>query len=171
MVSITFKSVKLEMRGRRMTAISMRAAVSPFPRKSSLSLRLSSSSMSICRYGATPTTSMPDFSSKIAMPGSRMVLSPRNLLMIRPLTIFFSSFSSRLTVPISCANTPPRSISPTRSTGAFAIFAMPILTISSSFRFTSAGLPAPSITMISFSVLSSLKAFITSGTSLCLKSK
>ena len=54
-------------------------------------------------------------------------------------------------VPASCANTPPRSISPTRSTGAFAIFAIPIFTISSVFRLISAGLPAPSITMISFS--------------------
>ena len=54
-------------------------------------------------------------------------------------------------IVISCAKTPPLSISPTRSTGAFAIFAIPIFTISSVFRLISAGLPAPSITMISFS--------------------
>ena len=148
MLSNGLKSVKLEIRGRRITARSI-AATSWFPQKRSV--RLSSSSTSMCRYGVTPTTGIPTRSSSISMPGSRMLLSPRNLLIIRPLMRARSSFSSNSTVPTSCANTPPRSISPTRSTGACAIFAMPIFTMSSDFRLISAGLPAPSITMISYS--------------------
>ena len=76
-------------------------------------------------------------------------LVPRNLLIIRPFTRAFSSSSKSIKVPKSCANTPPRSISPTRSTGASTSFASPILTISSDFRLISAGLPAPSITIMS----------------------
>ena len=149
------KSVKFEILGVRMTAISTRPILSsaPFPRFVMLkrSVRLSSSSISTCIYGVTPTTGMPPLSSNITIPGSRIVLSPRNLLMTSPFTRSFSSSSRSISVPRSWANTPPRSISPTRSTGASTIFASPIFTISSFFRLISAGLPAPSITMISFS--------------------
>ena len=122
-------------------------------------------------YGATPTTGILHFSSSIATPGSRIDLSPRNLLMIRPLIIFLSSSSRSSTVPYSCANTPPRSISPARSTGAFAIFAIPMLTRSSFLRLISAGLPAPSMTMISYSAARWSKASCTFGISCFLKAK
>src|SRR5574341_1084314 len=45
------------------------------------------------------------------------------------------------------AKSPPRSMSPTRSTGAFAIAATRMLARSRSFRFISTGLPAPSMTV------------------------
>ncbi len=47
-------------------------------------------------------------------------------------------------VPTSCAMTPPRSMSPTSTTGTSAARAKPILAMSAWRRFTSAGLPAPS---------------------------
>ena len=58
---------------------------------------------------------------------------------------------SKATVPYSWANTPPRSMSPARSTGASTSSARPMFTMSSSRRLISAGLPAPSMTMTSFS--------------------
>ena len=135
------------MRGRRITAMSMSAALS---RREKRSLKLSSSSTSKCRYGTTPKVGIWIISSSILSPGSKILTSPRNLLMIVPLIILFSSSSSSM-VPASAANTPPRSMSPTNSTGDRDIFAMPMLTISFSRRLISAGLPAPSMTMISFS--------------------
>ena len=50
------------------------------------------------------------------------------------------------------ANTPPLSMSPTSNTGELTSFAMPIFTISFSFKLISAGLPAPSITIMSYSL-------------------
>ena len=139
--------------------------------RSNLSVRLSSSSSSRFMYGVTPTTGICTFSSSISMPGSRIVLSPRNLLMIIPFTLFCSSSVSRIMVPVSCAKTPPRSMSPTRSTGALTSSAIPMLTISSCFRLISAGLPAPSMTMISLSLLKASNAFWISGTSVLLYAK
>ena len=66
---------------------------------------------------------------------------------------------------------PPRSISPTRSTGASTSFASPILTISSDFRLISAGLPAPSITIMSACFSNSEKASQIVGTSFFLYAK
>ena len=83
-------------------------------------------------------------------PGSSIFLSPRNLFITSPLTRLRSSSSNSMSVPASWANTPPRSISPTRSTGASTSAAMPIFTISSCLRLISAGLPAPSSTMTSY---------------------
>ena len=71
--------------------------------------------------------------------------------MMVPLTMERSSGSSRATVPYREANTPPRSMSPASSTGAPASLAMPMFTMSSDFRLISAGLPAPSRTMMSCS--------------------
>lgn len=71
-----------------------------------------------------------------------------------PLTRSRSFSGSSQTVPASDAKTPPRSISPTSSTGASTISAIPMLTISSAWRFISAGLPAPSITITSYSAAS-----------------
>ena len=101
-------------------------------------------------YGTTPTTGLPVMSSICRNPGSKIETSPRNLLMTRPLTIAFSSSSSSINVPASEAKTPPRSMSPTSSTGALASFAIPMLTMSSCLRLISAGLPAPSSTMMSY---------------------
>ena len=120
------------------------------PFLSNRSVRLSSSSMSRCRYGTTPQTGIPVLSSNIVSPGFRIPLSPRNLLMIVPLTRILSCSSRSSIVPTICANTPPRSISPARRTGASTISASPILTISFCFRLISAGLPAPSITITSY---------------------
>lgn len=139
-------SVKFEMRGNRITATSISACICV---SSKLDARESSSSISTSAYGTTPSTGLPARSSNIVIPGSKIFLSPRNLFTINPLIRSCSSGSKSITVPISCANTPPRSMSPTRSTGASAIFAIPIFTISSCFRLISAGLPAPSITMMS----------------------
>ena len=69
--------------------------------------------------------------------------------MISPFTKALSSGSKSSKVPTSEANAPPRSISAINNTGAFKYLAIRIFTISFAFKFTSAGLPAPSITIIS----------------------
>ena len=68
-----------------------------------------------------------------------------------PFTMARSPASRRATVPYREANTPPRSMSPASSTGARAIRAIPMFTMSSAFRLISAGLPAPSSTITSCS--------------------
>ena len=150
-----------------MTAIS----ISPSVFLSKRSVRLSSSSSCTSIYGTTPVTGTPPLSSSICIPGSRIVLSPRNLLIISPQTRFFSSSVKSISVPSSCAKTPPLSISPTSSTGASTICASPMFTISFSFRLISAGLPAPSITMISAYSSSFLNAFFISGMRVFLYAK
>ena len=102
------------------------------------------------------------------MPGSNILLSPRNLFMTNPLTRFLSFSSRSIIVPTSCANTPPRSISPTKSTGASTSSAIPIFTISSFLRLISAGLPAPSNTITSYALSSLSYACIISGISFFL---
>ena len=52
-------------------------------------------------------------------------------------------------VPTRLAKTPPRSMSPTMSTGAWASRATRMLARSRRMRLGSAGLPAPSITITS----------------------
>ncbi len=148
-----WKSVKLEIRGRR----TMRNLNSPSPplRTDNRPARLSSSSTSTFAYGITPTTGFFTSCSIISIPGSRIVLSPRNLLIISPFMRALSSSSKSTNVPASCAKTPPLSISPTRRTGASRSLAKPILTISFFFKLISAGLPAPSTTTISYSLSSS----------------
>ncbi|CAM5432087.1 hypothetical protein STANM309S_04967 [Streptomyces tanashiensis] len=47
-------------------------------------------------------------------------------------------------MPKNWAKTPPRSMSPTTTTGSFAARAMPMFTMSVRRRLISAGLPAPS---------------------------
>ena len=140
--------MKLEMRGRRTTAAS-----SGFParRAEKREDRLSSSSRSRSSQGTTPSTGTPVRASSWVRPGRRMSTSPRNLLMMVPFTMARSSGSSRATVPYREANTPPRSMSPASSTGAPASLAIPMFTMSSAFRLISAGLPAPSRTMTSYS--------------------
>ena len=151
------KSVKFEIFGNRITAILI--LVSPvlyfFSNRSD---KLSSSSNFTSMYGTTPHTFTPLFSSSISIPESRRLLSPRNLLIMSPFTLSFSEFSKSICVPRSWAKTPPLSISPTRRTLEFTSSAMPMLTISFSFKLISAGLPAPSITIISASSDSFRKA-------------
>ena len=154
----------MEMRGKRITAMSTAASCLASNRV----VRLSSSSREICMYGTTPTTGTPPRSSSIRIPGARMDTSPRNLLMINPFTRLRSDSSRRSCVPSSCANTPPRSISPAISTGAFKSSASPMFTISFSFKLISAGLPAPSITMMSACSSSLWYAARMSGTSFFL---
>ena len=69
--------------------------------------------------------------------------------MITPFTLARSASLSSIIVPRREANTPPRSMSPTRITGASAASAIAMLTISPSRRLISAGLPAPSMTTAS----------------------
>ena len=136
------------MRGKRITAISMSLRSVDFSKRS---VRLSSSSISTWVYGITPATGTLHRSSSVFRPGSSIARSPRNLLTIVPLMRSLSSFSNSATVPYNWANTPPRSISPTRRTGASTNLARPMFTMSSCFRLISAGLPAPSITIMSYS--------------------
>ena len=53
------------------------------------------------------------------------------------------------TVPCSAAKTPPRSMSPTTTTGSRAAVARPMLAMSSARRLISVGEPAPSQTTTS----------------------
>ena len=110
------------------------------------------SSSSISRFsiaGITPTTFLPVFSSMKVRAGSNNLISPRNLLITIPLMRSRSSGSSSSNVPTIDAMAPPRSMSAIKYTGACVILAMRMLTISLALRLTSAGLPAPSITITS----------------------
>jgi hypothetical protein len=80
----------------------------------------------------------------MSRPGSSKDTSPRNLLTRNPATSSWSSRDSRATVPKKEAKTPPRSMSPTTSTGSRALRAIPMFTMSVRRRLISAGLPAPS---------------------------
>ena len=64
--------------------------------------------------------------------------------MTKPATSAWSAGDSSARVPNSEANTPPRSMSPTTTTGSPTARASPRLTRSVSRRLISAGLPAPS---------------------------
>ena len=99
--------------------------------------------------GITPTTFLPVFSSMKVNAGSNNLISPRNLLITIPFIKSRSSGSSNSNVPTIEAIAPPLSISAMRNTGACVILAIRIFTISLAFKLTSAGLPAPSITIIS----------------------
>ena len=81
----------------------------------------------------------------IVIPSANKVGSPRNLLMPKPRMRAQSSLGNTAWVPTSCAITPPRSMSPIRTTGTFAADAKPMFAMSPARRFTSAGLPAPSM--------------------------
>ena len=157
--SKTLKSVKFDILGYLITAISIR----PVAVLLNLPVRLSSSSRHKSIYGIRPATGTPPFSSSIFIPESKIEASPRNLLITSPFTLSLSSGSRSIRVPRSWAKTPPLSISPTRSTGASTIAAIPIFTMSFSLRFISAGEPAPSITIISATSSNFLKAALISG--------
>ena len=71
-------------------------------------------------------------------------------------------------VPTRLAITPPRSMSPTSTTGTSAARAKPILAMSLARRFVSAALPAPSTTTMSASTRSRSKLSSTAGIRLFL---
>ena len=86
-----------------------------------------------------------------ARPCSNNPTSPRNLLTMKPWIRASSSGSRTRCVPARLAMTPPRSISPSITTGTLAAAANPMLAISPARRLISAGLPAPSTRTISAS--------------------
>ena len=95
--SNTSKSVKFEILGSLITPIFIRFLLL----LSNLSVKESSSSRLSLIYGRTPATGTLPLSSSISIPGSRMVLSPLNLLTISPFTRSLSSLSSSSRVPRS----------------------------------------------------------------------
>ena len=114
--------------------------------------RESSSAIPRCSiHGTTPRTGRLRRFSMKSTPGENRPRSPRNLFTMNPATRPRSADSSSSIVPTSEAKTPPRSMSATRMTGAETARATRMLTISVAFRFTSTGLPAPSITTRSYS--------------------
>ncbi|CSB93668.1 Uncharacterised protein [Vibrio cholerae] len=88
-------------------------------------------------------------------------MSPRKRLITKPFTRACSDSESSAKVPYKWANTPPRSISATMITGTSAFSAKPILAMSFSRKLISAGLPAPSIMMASYSCCRRWKESIT----------
>ena len=110
-----------------------------------------------------PSPAQPVAREMISIPSENNVVSPRNLLIINPLIKSASCLSSTFSVPTRLAITPPRSISPTITTGTSAARANPILAISPPRRLTSAGLPAPSTMTRSASAFSLPKLFMTAG--------
>ena len=81
--------------------------------------------------------------------------------MMNPFTSCHSCSEISSTVPYSEANTPPLSMSPTRTTGAFACSATAMFTMSPDRRLISAGLPAPSTTTMSYLLRSVSSASVT----------
>ena len=131
------------MRAKRGTAI----LIAP-PARVAISMTSSAGSFQAsANHGKTPSDTHPVFSVMAVMPSSKSDTSPRNLLIAKPVILLRSSAGKTACVPTICAITPPRSISPIRTTGTLAASAKPILAISPERRLISAGLPAPSITM------------------------
>ena len=89
--------------------------------------------------------------------------------MTKPATCAWSSASSSASVPKSEAKTPPRSMSPTTSTGRPASRARPMFVRSAWRRLISAGLPAPSQTTTSKRARRSASARATTGRSSCFE--
>ncbi len=110
----------------------------------------SSSSISTFRYGTTPSTGRCVFSSSMARPGAESSTSPRNLLMTSPDARTFVGFQQRHravqlgehAAPVDIARQQHRRIHQLGKPHVHDVVA---------FRLISAGLPAPSMTMTSFS--------------------
>jgi len=94
--------------------------------------------------GRVPRSFHPVRAAISAAPSAKRVGSPRNLLTRKALMRAWSSLARTAWVPTNCAITPPRSMSPTITTGRFAASAKPIFAMSPCRKFISAGLPAPS---------------------------
>ena len=78
------------------------------------------------------------------MPSSNSVGSPRKRLTMKPTIMSASAASITVLVPTRLAITPPRSMSPTSTTGTSAARAKPMLAMSLLRRLTSDAEPAPS---------------------------
>ena len=97
------------------------------------------------KYGKMPNPAQPVCDSIAVIPSENKLVSPLNLLIKNAFINFLSSSSRTICVPTRLAITPPRSMSPTITTGALTALANPIFAISPARKLTSAGLPAPSI--------------------------
>ena len=146
-------SVKLLIQRSRTTATS---SVSPAAGRDGLGRGASSASESSASshipssHGRTPNVGRPVRRPQLLQARARgCVSSPRNLLMTKPATSAWSSGSSSARLPYSDAKTPPRSMSPTSTTGMSAARARPMFARSPARRLISAGLPAPSQTTTS----------------------
>ena len=109
------------------------------PRPSSAGSRAASA-----KCGTRPSAGQPVRSATKRMPLSNRAGSPRKRLTMKPRIIAASASSSTALVPTRLAMTPPRSMSPTSTTGTSAARAKPILAMSPALRFTSDAEPAPS---------------------------
>ena len=150
------RSSKLAMRGNIGTAIRTAAltpALSPPARRGRTAQREGEGQarasprpedMAEGKNGTVPKQRNPVRALIAAMPPSNSRTSPRNLLTMYPASSARSVADSSACVPTSWAITPPRSISPTSTTGISAASANPIFAMSPSRRLISAGLPAPS---------------------------
>ncbi|SIC55134.1 Uncharacterised protein [Mycobacteroides abscessus subsp. abscessus] len=149
-------SVELEIRGSRTAATlnhswPIGSLVCPTCPEATTETESSASSHNWSSYGSTPYVGRPVSVASCSSPGSNKVGSPRNLLTIKPATSLWSAGSSTATEPNRCASTPPRSMSPTNTTGRPAARASPILAISVARKLISATEPAPSQITTSYS--------------------
>ncbi len=110
------KSSKLAMRESVGTAMvtwaSSRGLKAVRPNASSAGRRTASG-----KNGARPKARQPVRSAIIRMPSANRLASPRNLLTTKPAIVAASPGSSAAFVPRTWANTPPRSMSATSTTG------------------------------------------------------
>ena len=143
------RSSKLAMRARTGTAM-IRVDEEPCAR--SRSTASSAGSHAACgNHGTTPSEGQPVKRVIAVRPCSNNPTSPRNLLTMKPCIRAISSGSRTRCVPARLAITPPRSMSPSITTGTSAAAANPMLAMSPARRLISAGLPAPSTRTISAS--------------------
>ena len=81
----------------------------------------------------------------VAMPSAKRAGSPRKRLTMKPFIRAASAGSRTARVPTRLAMTPPRSMSPMRTTGMSVARAKPMLAMSLARRLISEALPAPSM--------------------------
>ena len=136
------RSSKLAMRGRMGTAMRMGppvGAVGARARASSAGRRRAGS-----KKGTRPMGRQPVWSAMVAMPSAKRVGSPRKRLTMKAFIRAASAGSRTACVPTRLAMTPPRSMSPMRTTGVSVARAKPMLAMSLARRLVSEALPAPS---------------------------
>ena len=144
------RSSKLAICGRIGTATLTRP---PLARAVSFAVSASASSAGSLRAsskcGTRPNARQPVWRAIVSMPSAKSDGSPRNRLTMKPRIRAASCGSTTCFVPTRLAMTPPRSMSPISTTGAFAARAKPILAMSLVRRLTSEALPAPSTSTMS----------------------
>ncbi len=126
-------------------------------------------SRTLARCGTSPSGCQPVLLATKSIPSANRVGSPRIRLTTKPLIRAASSAGSTTCVPTRLAITPPRSISPTSTTGACTACAKPILAISCLRRLTSEAEPAPSTRTTSACAIRFLKLAKTCGISCSLR--